>query len=72
VTLELLASGIFLITGAMYYLECAARSAVLVEVRSPPLAPVRSPAELAWYYRPAEVFLRQVIHARSRRGFWYR
>lgn len=69
--LELLASGIFLITAGVYYLGCAMRSSILVEFAGAELAPVRSPAELAWYYRPAEVFLRQVILARSRRSVWH-
>lgn len=70
--LELLASAIFLVTGGVYYLECAMRAAVLVEFGRTELGPVRSPAELAWYYRPAEVFLRQVIHARGQRSCWHR
>ncbi len=68
--LELLASAIFLVTGGVYYLECAMRAALRVEFQPAALGPAQSPAELVWYYRPAEVFLRQVIHARSRRGFW--
>ena len=70
VNLELLASAIFLVTGGVYYLECAMRAAVRVEFQRTELGPVRSPVELAWYYRPAEVFLRQVINARSKPGFW--
>ena len=69
--LELLAGAIFLVTAGAYYLECAMRSAVRVEFQRTALGPVRSPVELAWYYRPAEVFLRQVINARSQRGFWH-
>ena len=69
--LELLASAIFLVTGGAYYLECAMRAAVRVEFQKTELGPVQSPVELAWYYRPAEVFLRQVINARSQRGLWH-
>ncbi|WP_186766950.1 hypothetical protein [Devosia ginsengisoli] len=46
------------------------RAALRVECLPAELGPAQSPAELAWYYRPAEVFLRQVIHARSQRGLW--
>ena len=69
--LELLASAIFLVTAGVYYLECAMRAAVMVEFQRAELGPVQSPVELAWYYRPAEVFLRQVINARSQRGLWH-
>lgn len=69
-SLGLLASAIFLMTGGVYYLECAMRAALRVECLPAELGPAQSPVELAWYYRPAEVFLRQVIHARSQRGLW--
>ena len=69
--LELLASAIFLVTAGVYYLECAMRAAVRVEFQRTELGPVQSPVELAWYYRPAEVFLRQVINARSQRDLWH-
>ncbi|WP_156460387.1 hypothetical protein [Devosia sp. Root635] len=69
--MELLASAIFMVTGGVYYLECAMRAAVQVEFERTALEPAQSPAELAWYYRPAEVFLRQVIDARSQRGLWH-
>jgi len=72
VNLELLASAIFLVTAGVYYVECAMRAAVTVEFLRAELGPVKSPVELAWYYRPAEVFLRQVINARSERGLWQR
>lgn len=70
VDLELIASAIFLVTGIVYYLECAMRAAIAVEIAQVELAPASSPIELNWYYRPAEVFLRQIIQARSQRGFW--
>lgn len=70
--LELLASAIFVVTGGVYYLECAMRAAMRVEFQRVKLGPVQSPVDLAWYYRPAEVFLRQVINARSQRGLWHR
>ncbi|MHA6691012.1 hypothetical protein [Devosia sp. A449] len=57
-------------TAGAYYLECATRAALAVDFVHPALGPVTTPAELAWYYRPAEVFMRQVIHARSQRGIW--
>jgi hypothetical protein len=71
VNLELLASAIFLVTGGVYYLECAMRAAVRVEFQRTELGAAQSPVELAWYYRPAEVFLRQVINARATRGLWH-
>ncbi|KQX40349.1 hypothetical protein ASD04_06890 [Devosia sp. Root436] len=58
-------------TGGFYYLECAMRAAVQVEFQRAGLGPARSPAKLAWYYRPAEVFQRPVIDARSQRGLWH-
>ncbi|MCR6671712.1 hypothetical protein [Devosia ginsengisoli] len=70
-SLGLLASAIFLVTGGAYYLECAMRAALRVEFQPAALGPAQSPVELAWYYRPAEVFLRQVINVRSQRGFWH-
>lgn len=70
VDLELLAGAIFILTAGVYYLECAMRAAVLVEYQHPDLGPVQSPVELAWYYRPAEVFLRQIINARRKRSPW--
>ena len=69
---DLLISAILLVTGGMYYLACAMRAALRVEFQPVALGPAQSPADLAWYHRPAEVFLRQVIHARSRRAFWHR
>jgi hypothetical protein len=70
VNLELLASSVFLVTAGVYYLECAMRAAILVEFQRADLGPAQSPVDLAWYYRPAEVFLRQVIDARIQRGLW--
>lgn len=72
VDLELLAAAIFLMVAGAYYLRCAMRAAVVVEASHANLAPVANPVELAWYYRPAEVFMRQVVTARSEQGMWRR
>lgn len=56
--------------GGVYYLERAMRAALLVEEARSGVGPLTTPVELAWYHHPADVFLRQVIHARAQRGIW--
>jgi hypothetical protein len=58
------------LAAGFYGLERAMRAAMTVEDRPGGVGPLTTPAELAWYHRPADVFLRQVIHARAQRGIW--